>query len=235
MEEFTYTNIFETKGVEYLIIIGFLLIIIPFWILLNKPMKIRKVLGILSENLIKIPQGLFFSKNYTWTHLEKSGIAKVGLNDLLMHITGGVKLINLKKPGEKVHKGDLIIEIQQDEKKLKIATPISGEIQSINTLHNENTDAIIEDPYGNGWICAIKPEKWVAETKSYYLAESATDWSKKELYRFKDFVAMSMKKLSPETNMLVLQEGGELMDNPLSGMPNEVWKDFQTDFLDQIG
>ncbi len=32
MEGFTYTNIFETKGIEYIIIICFFLILIPFWI-----------------------------------------------------------------------------------------------------------------------------------------------------------------------------------------------------------
>jgi hypothetical protein len=28
-----------------------------------------------------------------------------------------------------------------------------------------------------------------------------------------------------------MQDGGELIDNPLSAMPNEVWKDFQEEFL----
>ena len=45
---------------------------------------------------------------------------------------------------------------------------------------------------------------WIAETNSYYLAEEAIAWSKKELERFKDFLAASMKKYSPETSMLIL-------------------------------
>lgn len=36
MDGFTYTNIFETKGIEYLMIIVFMLILIPFWITLNR-------------------------------------------------------------------------------------------------------------------------------------------------------------------------------------------------------
>jgi glycine cleavage system H protein len=234
MDEFFYTNIFDTKGVEYLIIIGFLLLIIPFWIFLNKPVRLKKTLGVLSENILRIPQGLFYSMNHTWTHMEKSGYAKVGLDDLLMHITGEVKLINLKTPGERINKGDLIAEIKQDGKHLTISSPISGEIQSINTLHSETPEVLNEDPYGKGWICKIKPEKWVAETNSYLLAEDASEWSKKELAKFKDFVAISMRKLSPESSMIIMQEGGELSDNPLSGMPNEVWQDFQRQFIDQI-
>ena len=36
MDGFSYTNIFETKGKEYLMIIGFMLILVPFWIALNR-------------------------------------------------------------------------------------------------------------------------------------------------------------------------------------------------------
>jgi glycine cleavage system H protein len=36
MDGFSYTNIFATKGIEYLMIIAFMLIIIHFWIALNR-------------------------------------------------------------------------------------------------------------------------------------------------------------------------------------------------------
>ncbi len=39
MDGFSYNNIFETKGIEYLVIIAFFLILIPFWIKLNKKVK----------------------------------------------------------------------------------------------------------------------------------------------------------------------------------------------------
>ena len=42
-----------------------------------------------------------------------------------------------------------------------------------------------------------------------------------------------MKKVAPEPSMVALQDGGELRDNTLSLMPNEVWEEFQKDFLDQ--
>ena len=238
MDAYTYTNIFDTKGIEYLIIIGFLILIIPFWRLLNKPLKIktkvREAIGILSENILRIPQGLFYSKNHTWMHLEKSGYAKVGLDDLLLHITGGVELSNFKSHGERVSKGELIAEIMQDGKRLKIVSPLSGEIQSLNTALSENPEVLNEDPYGKGWILRIKPDKWVSETNSYLLADDALEWSKRELARFKDFAVMSMKKLSPETSMVIMQEGGELSYSPLSEMPEEVWRNFQIQFLDQI-
>jgi len=235
MEGFTYTNIFETKGIEYLIIIAFLILLIPFWIILNRESAIAKQMGkvwdIITADILRIPQGLFFNKNHTWAYLDKSGTAKVGIDDFLLQIVGDVKINHLRNPGEKIKKGDLLTEIDQNGKRLRIYSPISGEIKTSNTLIIEDSQILNEDPYEKGWIYNIKPSNWVSETKSCYLADAATSWINKELERFKDFLAESMGKHSPGPSMVVLQEGGELRSNPLSELETDIWKDFQEEFL----
>lgn len=235
MEGFSYNNIFETKGIEYLAIIAFFALLIPFWLLLNKQVKnkkqLQKSLGNLSPNLLQIPQGLFFSRFHTWTHLERSGVAKVGLDDLLVHITGEVKLSRIIDSGERIKKGDFLAEIVQNDKRLKIYSPISGEIVESNSLLIKNPELLNEDPYQKGWMYKIKPISWVTDTQSYFLAEDASSWASQELARFKDFLASSIGKYSPDPTAVILQDGGELRDQPLSELPDEVWRDFQQDFL----
>lgn len=237
MDGFSYYNIFQTKGIEYLAIIAFLIMLIPFWVVLNKPVKItvqlQKILGVLSANVLRIPQGLFYSKNHAWTYLEKSGRAKVGLDDLLLKIIGPVKIDFLRNDGEMIKKGDLLAEVDQQGKNLKIYSPISGKILDANPMLTENPDIINEDPYGKGWMYDIKPTEWIGETKSYYVAEEATSWFTKELERLKDFLAVSMKRNAVEPSLVVLQEGGELRMHPLSELQNDIWQDFQNEFLNQ--
>jgi glycine cleavage system H protein len=236
MDGFSYHNIFETKGIEYLIIIGFLIMIIPFWILINKEVsiktRIRNAIGSLSEGILRIPLGLFFSKNHTWTHLEKSGIAEVGIDDFLLHLTGEVKFTCLKTPGSFISKGELLAGIDQNGKVLQVYSPISGKVTDTNRLLTSAPSVINEDPYGNGWIYKIEPSKWIEETDTYFMANEALEWTRKEFSRFKDFIAGSAKKYSPEAAMVILQDGGELCDRPLSDLPPEVWHDFQKSFLD---
>lgn len=236
MEGFSRVDIFDTKGMEYLFVIGYLVILIIFWKLSTKQVKlgrqIREAIGNLTANVLRIPQGLFYSRNHTWTHLEESGAARVGMDDLLQHITGEVMLGNLKTPGEVIRKGELLTEIHQEGKHLRIFSPISGTILDTNTELAGNPELMNLDPYNEGWFYRIKPADWKAETGNYYMAEEAVSWSVKELERFKDFLAVSMKKVAPEPSLVALQDGGELRDNTLSLLPKEVWEEFQKDFLD---
>lgn len=236
MEGYTYTNIFETKGIEYLFIIAFFAILIPFWLILNRKTKVSQLVsknsGLITINSIRIPQGIFFSKYHTWAHLKANGDAKVGIDDLLMHITGSVKIDNIKKPGEIIKKGDLLTRIIHNGKNLNVFSPISGEITATNTMIAENPEQINDDPFRQLWIYNIKPTNWKAETKTYYLADEATIWMLEELTRIKDFLSAAVARYIPEPAGIVLQDGGELMDQPLSELPDEVWNDFQKEFLD---
>lgn len=239
MDGFSYYNIFDTKGMEYLIIIAFLILLIPFSIILNKRVKLRqefhKVLGRLTAGILKIPQGIFYSNNHTWAHLAKSGEASVGLDDFLIHITGDVDIRFMKTPGDQIAKGEAMAELHHDGKRLTVFSPISGNVTRTNQDLVEMPGQLLENPYEEGWIYRIRPLDWKSETRSYFLAQSATDWTRQELERFKDFLAVSWPKYAPETSMVALQDGGELRDHLLPELPDGIWEDFQSEFLTATG
>ena len=235
MEGFTYSNIFETKGIEYIIIIFFLLILIPFWLIMNRKVRVSKQLhqafDVLTAGVLKIPQGLLFCKNHTWVHLEQTGRAKIGIDDFLQKIVGEIQFVPLKSLGEKVKKGDVLAEINQNGKRLKILSPVSGEIIEAN-IPEMNLGLAESDSYGENWLFSLKPANWKTETSGFFLGEEATKWISSELLKFKDFLSVSLAKHSYEASMVALQEGGELLINPLSGLQPEIWADFQKEFLE---
>ncbi len=236
MEGFSIVDIYETKGAEYLFVIGYLVILIIFWRLMRSPgqllRQIKDVVSTLSAKVLNIPQGIYFNKNHTWTHLGASGAAKVGVDDFLQHVIGDLQLSGLKEAGDSINQGELLAEIQQGGKQLKVYSPISGLVLETNTLLAENPAMINEDPYDKGWFYQIKPSNWRKETSSCLLAEKATEWSGRELNRFKDFLSMgAMRKFSSDPAMMMLQDGGEIRDHVMSELPGEVWSDFQEEFL----
>ena len=237
MEGFSLVDIYDTKGTEYLFVIGYLIILILFWRLASNPARvitaIRDAVSTLSVKILNIPQGIYFNRNHTWAHLGESGSARVGLDDFLQHVIGDLNLSGMKVAGDPISKGEILAEVEQDGKKLKVFSPISGVVLETNDLVAEDPGLINEDPYQKGWLYQIKPSNWRKDTSSCLLAEKANEWSEKEITRFKDFLSTgAMRKYTSEPAMLILQEGGEIVDHVLSELPDEVWKDFQEEFLD---
>ena len=147
MEGFTYHDIFQTKGIEYLIIIAFLLSLVPFWRIVNKQAKfglvIQRSLGALTPAILKISKGVYYNRNHTWAFLNKSGVAEIGVDDWLMHVTGKAQFELLRVPGEMIEKGDLLTQIKMDEKVLRIFSPLSGKILKTNPVNE--TDVATEE------------------------------------------------------------------------------------------
>lgn len=236
MDAFSYTDIFDTKGIEYLVVIGFLLILVPIWIWLNKPVQAgsepaRSVRG-LSEAMLRIPLGLYYNRNHTWAFLEKSGTAKIGLDDMLLHMTGGVSVDFLKKEGDKVSRGEAVAKVSNNGRELKIASPVSGRISRLNQEVAAHEGLVNTDPYGKGWLYRLRPEQWKQEVQDCRLDEDAVEWTKQELLRCKDFLVNATSSVTSPEPQMVLQAGGELTDFPLAEMPAEVWIKFQQEFLD---
>lgn len=233
MDAFSYTDMFDTKGIEYIIVIAFLLAVIPFWMWLNRPVKVKHAVlrsgeG-LSAGILRILPGLFYSRNHTWAHLEKSGAARVGLDDLLLHLTGGVSIEFLKKEGDKVREGEPMIALRKDGRSLEVRSPLSGDIMKVNRQAEQNEGLVNADPYGKGWLVRMKPWNWRNESVECYMDNEAIKWSEHELLKCKDFFAEAVSGTSGQP---VLQAGGELIDQPLADMPEKIWKEFQEKFLD---
>jgi glycine cleavage system H protein len=235
MDEFHYSDIFATKGIEYLVVILFLIALPLFWFMLNRRSQVTtrvwQTAKLLSAKILRVPRGLYFSGNHTWMFLEKNGALQVGLDDLLLHLTGKVEFSNLHQPGDQILKGGLLSEINQGDKVLRVYSPVSGKVLETNSLLNEDSGFPNEDPYGKGWIYKVKPSHWTEESHVCYVGDSAEKWSENEFQRFKDFLARTMINYTPESAMVVLQDGGELSDHTLSVLPGEIWNDFQKEFL----
>lgn len=233
MEGFSYTDIFETKGIEYLIIIGFMFLIIPFWYFLTRPKTsealVRKAAGVLSASSLKIPLGIFFSRNHTWAYLESTGMAKAGLDDFLIRVAGPVTVNFLRKEGETVKKGQPVAELIQGGKILKVLSPLSGTIGQVNSMLNETlADG---DLIESSWIYRIRPSDWKGETSQFFLAGEAAEWFRREIERFKDLIAEFKTEHIPGNLYPVMQDGGELKDVSLADLPDQAWHTFEKSFL----
>jgi glycine cleavage system H lipoate-binding protein/ABC-type phosphate transport system substrate-binding protein len=196
-----------------------------------KKVEENKRMEILNEDSIKIPGGLFFDKSHTWIFMEKNGKLKIGIDDFLQHVTGKITGIEMKAPGEKIAKNELILTLIQEGKKINIYSSVSGIVKEINEELVTSPSLVNSSPYSKGWVYIVEPTNWQREISFLKIAETYREWIKREFVRLKDFVATISNRHETEGH-LVFQEGGELYDNVLQQMGPKVWEDFQIKFID---
>jgi glycine cleavage system H lipoate-binding protein/ABC-type phosphate transport system substrate-binding protein len=186
----------------------------------------------INENSLIVPKGLYFDKTHTWAFMEQDGVAKIGIDDFLQHITGPITKIKLKNNGDFVKKGEKIMSIIQNGKQLNLYSPISGSIKEHNKALETNSSEINSSPYNKGWIYMIEPTNWHRENQLLFMADKQKQFLKNEFSRLKDFLAVTFKTDTEKYANVILQDGGELRDGILSNLGPEVWEDFQTNFID---
>ena len=185
------------------------------------------------ESSIAAPKGVFFDKSHTWAFMEKDGNVRIGIADFLQHVTGQITNVKMKNSGELVKKGKPFLALIQHGKQLDIHSPVSGKIKEINTQLNSNSSIINSSPYSEGWIYVVESNNWLTEIKTFLMGETYKTWLKNEFSRLKDFFSSAIKLDVTSQLQPVIQDGGEISDNPMENFGPEVWEEFQSKFINK--
>jgi len=178
------------------------------------------------------PAGLLYDKSHSWTFMEKDGTVRVGIDDFLQHVTGSITRVVMKSPGDKIRKGEQVLSVIQNGKKLNIQSPVSGTIVARNERLNSDTAIVNSSPYDDGWVYAIEPNNWEKESRFLIISGRYLDFLKEEFTRIRDFLAMMPGVNDVRYAHVVLQDGGEFKEGLLEEFGPEIWEEFQNRFLD---
>lgn len=186
------------------------------------------------EIRLQAPGGLLYDKSHMWAFMEKDGGVTVGIDDFIQHVTGKITRVLMKKAGDQVKKGEIILSILQSGKMLNLYAPVSGIVVKHNEQLYSNSSLINNSPYNDGWVYKINPNDWFTEAKQLTNADRYKIWLKSEFLWLKDFLALALGNNNPELANVVLQDGGTIREGALADFGPVVWEDFQTKFLDVI-
>jgi glycine cleavage system H lipoate-binding protein len=196
-------------------------------------LKKERVAGILDNKKVVIPGGVLFDKSHTWSYMEKNGLVRVGAADFLQHITGKVSRIIPRNTGESIKRGEPMFTIVQDGKHLVLYSPVSGTIKNVNNNLTQNSSAINNSPYNEGWIYEVEPSKWMAEYRNFLMGDKYREWLSNEVVRLKEFLNFQFSRNHIPELKPVMQDGGEIADNILESMGPDIWEEFQLGFIDK--
>lgn len=205
-----------TKGIEYLLVIGYLVVLIPFWWMLfarNRPV-VANVLRLAPVAAMRpwfqVPDGVHFHRGHTWALPIGNGIYRVGIDDFAQRLLGAPKAVRLPLVGQKLEEGVPGWTLQVDGQALDLLSPLGGEVTATNDDALLNPSVVCDDPYGKGWLLEVKPKHPEATDVNLLSGNLARVWM--------DDAAATLSRMMGPTLGPVLQDGGI----PVSGFAREL-------------
>jgi len=214
-----------TKGIEYLVVIGYLLVLIPFWFVLQGGRRRQAAAAAARtaplakgfEGLrgwFRVPEGVHFHQGHTWAVPEGGGIFRIGLDDFAQRLVGPPETLRLPEVGAALEEGEPGWSLGLGGRTVDLLSPVAGEVMERNTEALDHPSLVSDDPYGRGWLMRVKASQPDAVLKNLLPWRLAKAWMEDAADRLS--AAMS-PPLGVELGR-VLQDGGI----PVSGLARQI-------------
>lgn len=223
-----YVDIFATKGIEYLMVIGFLMMLVVFWRSLTRRPRVAvaQVQGARPagpQAWFDLAEGLFYHQGHTWAAPEEDGVVRVGLDDFAQKLVGVAQRVDVPGVGSTVEQGEKGVKLSVDSKSIEVLSPVGGEVLAINEEVLRSPGLINEDPYGKGWLFKVRVPRLAANLRNLLSGRLARVWM--------DGTVKSLKRRMEGDLGPVLQDGGVPVIGIAKDLSPDEWEDVAADFL----
>jgi glycine cleavage system H protein len=104
---------------------------------------------------MNVPEELRYSRDHEWVSRD-GDVVRVGVTDYAQDALGDVVFVQVPAVGADVKAGDAFGEVESTKSVSDVYAPVSGTVVEVNEALADTPQALNEDPYGEGWICAIR-------------------------------------------------------------------------------
>ncbi|HEU0072507.1 MAG TPA: glycine cleavage system protein GcvH [Dehalococcoidia bacterium] len=101
------------------------------------------------------PRDLRYNKEHQWVRAE-GDVARSGITHFGQESLGDIVFVYLPKAGDKLNAGDKLLDIESTKVIWELFMPLTGEIVEVNQALDSSPETINQDPYGLGWVLAIR-------------------------------------------------------------------------------
>jgi glycine cleavage system H lipoate-binding protein len=223
-----FADIFATKSVEYLLVIGFLAVFVVFWALLTRRERApadraRVARPRVPGSWFGLPPGLYYHTGHSWAVPERDGVVTVGIDDFAQKLVGKPSAVRLPSVGDRVEQGGRGPRFWVGRKSVDLLSPVDGEVVATNQAVLEHPELVNEDPYGEGWLVKVAPSRPRADLATLMTDGVAAAWMTTVENNLR-------RRMSGELGM-VLQDGGVPIGGIARSMAGDEWDGLAGEFL----
>ena len=104
---------------------------------------------------MNIPENLKYTKEHEWVKIE-GDLAVVGITEHAQSQLGDIVFVDIQTMGETLDKDEIFGAIEAVKTVADAFMPLSGTIEEVNEILEEDPQLVNKDPYGEGWMVKIK-------------------------------------------------------------------------------
>ncbi len=189
--------------------------------------QVAESLTILGQTFQPVPEGIRLGTNHTWLKDDPQGTITIGLDEFLAKFLGAVESLVIPPSGALVNPETQGITLENRGKEIRLASPVSGKVMSVNQDVLRSPALAATDPYGRGWLMKIQPEK----KGEGMVGAQAMQWLRQQADAAREFFGA----LEGHGAYALAQDGGEPVTGLLKQYDGGAWREFQHRFLELQG
>ena len=108
-----------------------------------------------TRNMSEVPGDLHYTESHEWIRIDGDR-ATIGITDYAQDALTDVVWVELAELAMKVGAMEPCASVESVKSVSEIYAPVSGEIVESNEALEDAPEAINQDPYGEGWIFALR-------------------------------------------------------------------------------
>lgn len=224
-----------TKGVEYLLVLGYLALFIPLWRLFfagdarGRPAHaaighaVRAVPRLPMEQMFRLPEGVWMHPGHTWARRGYGRKVAVGIDDFARQLVGPITGVLVPAVGGEVKQGLPVATLEADSSAVDVLCPVTGRVTALNPAILGRPDALNADPYGVGWLFEVEAPHFDEDARQLLSGSSAAHHLSSS---WEDLSGL----LSPELGT-IMHDGGTPIDGFARAVDPAGWKEIARRFL----
>lgn len=222
----TGIEIFATKGVEYLVVIGYLMLLVVFWQIVRRPTgRARQPASALPVPATPFtPRGdVAYHQGHAWARPRPDGTVRVGMDDFARRLLGAPQAFRLPAVGMRLDQGRPGWDVIVGDTAVPMLAPVDGEVVRVNPDVVADPRLPSSEPYDRGWLLEVRVPAESGSLANLLRRNVARAWLDDTAERVR---AMA----TPELGVL-LPDGGVPVDGLARALAPDRWVDVAREFL----
>lgn len=171
-------DLFGTKGLEYVLVIGYLILLVLCW----RFVRPRSERGEGPGDEVPPDAGLrrdcHYHPAHTWVRPNGDGVVRVGMDHLAGALLGVVDGLELPEPGDDLTAGEHGWYLRLDGERVPVVAPVDGVVTARNEAVYREPELLRRAPYDDGWLVDVRVPNRAASLRNLLVGAGAQAWAR---------------------------------------------------------